>query len=439
MVKSNEEHARTIQQALKRGLLDEIIRLSKALHEEEYIVWIGEKAKIFNLRNDEERLRKKVDSQALLKVIAYGWKGQLETQFNGDAEDLSSHAHFLLKNLRNLNSHDSDDNLTRLNNPSLLPAVANVAIDLLVAFNTNESRSSADRIRRISGEASGEIQEEPSSSSHIPESVLIAASERQAEESLKTTSEINEPHLNAPNIEQHSTLTHDAEEKVPYDSTEPSGKAMNSRDATATGNVEGKVDARDYIKRRNTLNQENLETPTQIVEQKFQFYDTTIQDDTEEDTRENKAIRGNGKRKRSKSNRPKRKRPDIKSPAPKGRSSPNTKQRSRPWLGVNINSNNRQVTYERSSKDSKSETQIRNIFIPIALVISIVIIVLLVPELLKPNLSAWLLVLISIGVIYKVFHRWLEHREDMKRMELESQRKSIFQRVKEFGKGLLGR
>ena len=229
--------------------------------------------------------------------------------------------------------------------------------------------------------------------------------------------------------EQESVIARDMEQNVLHEHTEPIKKATTPPDVAVHDNAESRDSSRDHINRRYML-EDSQETPEQVVEREFpRLNEPVIKNEA---TRENKAIRGFDKPKRSQYKRPKKKRPYTKLPETRQRTSSNSRQRSRPRLRININSNNRQVTYEHGSKDPVSENQNRNLFILVASVISILIVVPLMPELLQANPSAWLLVLILILVIYKAYQRWLEHQEDMKRMEIESQRKSIFQRVKGF-------
>ena len=214
--------------------------------------------------------------------------------------------------------------------------------------------------------------------------------------------------------EQVSTISGDMEQNVLDELTEPTKNATKTQDVSATDNVERRDDSRD---------DEREETSAQVVEREFPRLRELVFED--EDTQENGAIKDSGKRKR----------PYNKLPQPKRRTSSSLIRRIRARWEININSNNQQITYERGSNDSSSEAQNPNLIILLAVAIFVVIIGLLMPELFQGNLSAWLFLLIIIPVSYMAYKRWLEHKETLLRIETESQRKSLFQRVR----GFLGR
>lgn len=303
---------------------------------------------------------------------------------------------------------------------------AHTATRLLNAINSDAAMDALQEIREIEQTYGGRrYGNQVSDKDSVPD---LPAQETVANNS-KSQIDMNETQIDAPDIEEKITITEGFKGNTISDLSEPTSEDMVSHNVASADLIQSRDASRDNINRRYML-EDSQETPEQVVEREFpRLNEPVIKDEA---TRENKAIRGFDKPKRSQYKRPKKKRPYTKLPEIRQRTPSNSRQRSRPRFGININSNNQQVTYERGSKDPVSETQNRNVFILVASVISILIVVPLMPELLQANPSAWLLVLILILVIYKAYQRWLEHQEDMKRMEIELNRKSIFQRVKGF-------
>ncbi len=424
MKKTNRDFANDIEDALLDGLLDRVIYLykqkfSKKIYIDEIHYVLRDEEQLPN----EEALKDELDVVKVLRLIAFSPE-DIKNNFNKSDRLIISYAHELIQGLRKPNSHNSRKNLRQLDDDRIR-RLADTAKLLLTSIKGSKARNAIEKVDEVllqlSSRKFGEPGADFGSQYSNTKSGLKGEPNKVVTDNPVPPIDLNEPQLDAPDIEEETAITEGMEGNILYELTEPTGEAVTSRDAATTGNVEGREDSRDYINRRYAPD-DYSETPAQVVESELQRL-------REEDTRENKANSDFDKPKRSKRKRSKRKRPNIKLPKSKQRTASNVNQRNRPLWAMNINSNNQQVTYERNSKDSDSEIQNRNLFILVA-IISILIIGPLMPELLQGNLSAWLFLIFIIPVSYMAYKRWLDHRENLRRMEIESQRITLFQRVR---------
>ena len=278
---------------------------------------------------------------------------------------------------------------------------AHTATRLLNAINSDAAMDARNEILEIE-RAYGGLRY-GNKESQIDTVMDLPSHETTADDSIPL-SDVNK--TEASDTEKESVIAEDLERNVLNVLTEPINDSTTPRDAAAPDNVEGREDTHNYIHRRFRSG-ENVETPAQVVERELPRLNECA---VEEDTREDKTNRSLIERNYPALSRSKRKRP------------PNRLPKSERSTSSNV--------IERGSEDSYSETQKRNLIILVFSVTSILI-GLLISGVLQENLFALLLLVLLIPVLYMAFKRWLEHKEELRRMEIESQRKTFFQRFRQ--------
>jgi len=239
----------------------------------------------------------KSDLNGLAKSIANqkNWEGYYKTVFQED-ENVRQYL-FELCGARHKFSHRDGSKTTDFSDEDVF-RVAHTATLLLDALHIDTSNVAIEEIFAIKRAYGSRLYgDHVSQRDNVTKS---AAQQNTAEDSKRQTS-MKEPMVDTANTEKESTDQASFEEDSLVKLSEPTREVAKPRTVEPTDRVEKKASSRDYINRRYVLDDDYMENAAEVVEREFLFYDTTIQEDIEEDTRENQAISDFNKIKRKSS------------------------------------------------------------------------------------------------------------------------------------------
>ena len=401
MSKENNNHVIQILREVKEGIAPFATSVLKESHDSYQTVLRRYRSEDKgNGRSARKRQKTLSGDEALMGAIdVAGWLKLIDKEWPffqyklGDAD--RAYVNELRLEGRNPASHENDSN--DFSDDEVLH-IAQTATFLLQAVGAvtlakNTEKIAQECMKRII-ESSVECSEEPDPPEALQQDPIDDPNRRISTQNIPEDSEeVAQVSLIADSISE--------DDLCEYPELEIDSTTLRDNESHYKGR---KDPPHEYIDGRSVVS-DYSETPAQVVQRELpRLHELEFED---EDTRENDVKRNLSKRKRSKSNRAKRKSPNNRLSESKRRIPSNSKQRTLSQLRININSNN----------------QLHLLAIAAA---GIILMLLVAPELLNGNPYAWLLVLILTPVIYKAHKRWLEHRENMKRME---QPKSLWQRL----------
>lgn len=333
----------------------------------------------------------KTDLNGLAKSIANqnNWEGYYKKIFQDD-ENVRQYL-FELCGTRHKFSHRDGSNTTDFSDEDVF-RIAHTATLLLDAVHVDTSNVAIQEIfavkqaygRRLYGN-------QVSQSDNVTESPAKQSTEDESTPEIN----MNDRPVDTADLGKDSTDLASMEENSLARVSDPTLETSKSRTAEPTERVEHKDSSRDYINRRYVLDDDYLENAAEVVEREFQFYDTTIPEDTEEDTRETQAISDFNKIKWKPSN-------------------------SRETHG-------HQATEPKAKNERTSENQsdtIQRIGVVVVSGIAVLAIVVIVlfrgildaflqvfNELMAGNLYAWLLLGTVLLAVLWVYKRWIEQQK----------------------------